>query len=320
LGVVVLLLVLVGCTPLTSRHLGIRPDEPIFDENACSQRMATIDACYEFKQYEKYTLELEEAYHSRATQNRFWIYASGTTALGTAAATAGVAALAASSSGTLVLLPIAGAFASSVFAVVDNPTLADIYTIAAGKLETAVQVAEARLTVGSGGSSRYSDSKACADAYVYLRGAVADAKNDLERARTDAAAAALQRSAAQVKQLNTVVNEIQDQHVEQALRNAVITDIDISTPADGKGREVKLTVSNVKGCPSIAPGKLNVQLDKQTLSLSSIGCGLDGSSMIVKFIAPDTLPTTGDHSPTLLLVGTQTVIPNVSGKKLKYTP
>src|SRR5437879_486417 len=77
-GAVVLSWVLVGCS-IAPQHFGIRPDEPVF----------TIDratACQEFVAFAKYTQELQEAYHSRATQNRCWIYASGTTGLGTMAA------------------------------------------------------------------------------------------------------------------------------------------------------------------------------------------------------------------------------------------
>ena len=191
-------LLFVGCT-MTPRHLGIRPDEPPFHGEDESRSCA----CEEFTKYAQYTQELQEAYHSRATQNRFWIYASGTTALGTAAATAGVAALAASSSGTLVLLPIAGAFASGVFGVLDNSTLADIYTNAAARLETARQEAEAKLVTDDDGN-RFTNQPECASAYNHLRKAVADAKNDLERARTDSTSAALQRLAIQTRQFNEI--------------------------------------------------------------------------------------------------------------------
>ena len=62
-----------------SEHFGIRPDAPTFSQEA--------SACSEFEGLVNYSVALQEAYHSRATQNRFWIYAAGTVALGTVAAT-----------------------------------------------------------------------------------------------------------------------------------------------------------------------------------------------------------------------------------------
>jgi len=310
--------VLAGCTTMTPHHLGIRPDEPSFT-SAGSKRASVCD---EFKEYAEYTQRMQEAYHSRASQNRFWIYASGTTALGTAAATAGVAALAASSSGTLVLLPIAGAFASGVFGVLDNPTLADIYTIAAGRLETARQEAEAKLELGgTDGKNRYANGKACADAYNHLREAVGKAKNDLERARTDSASAALQRTAAQADQFNKVVKQAQDQQTALDVQNGEITAV---TPreivADGQEKEVALTVSKAD-FSAIGFEKLKVRLiDKQMLSVSSIGPGADASSYLVKFMAPAKPPTEGvtEYSPTLLVGSTQTAIRAKSGVTLQY--
>lgn len=55
---------------LFPQHLGFRPDEPkvVKDNNGCA----------EYIEYVGYTQKLLEAYHSRATHNRVWIYVSPT--------------------------------------------------------------------------------------------------------------------------------------------------------------------------------------------------------------------------------------------------
>src|SRR5262245_42172685 len=90
---------------LMRQHFGIRPDEPkiVIQSN---QR-----DCSEYLTYVSYSQQLMEAYHSRATQNRGWIYVAGITGLGITAASGGLAAAAAVGVGTLGLLSISGGFA-----------------------------------------------------------------------------------------------------------------------------------------------------------------------------------------------------------------
>ena len=64
-----LALILAGCgttsrSDLFRHHFGIRPDEP---------KIVTTDTCAEYIEYAGYAQQLLEAYHLRATQNRWWI-------------------------------------------------------------------------------------------------------------------------------------------------------------------------------------------------------------------------------------------------------
>src|SRR3954468_18616864 len=59
-------------------RIGFRPDEPLITPRA--------DPCDEYKTFAAYTLNLKEAYRTRTTQNRTWIYVAGLTGLGVAAA------------------------------------------------------------------------------------------------------------------------------------------------------------------------------------------------------------------------------------------
>ena len=99
---VALLCMLSGCATLP-RNMGIRPDEPVMDTSA--------DACDAFNSYATYAQGLQESYHSRASQNRGWIYVAGILGLGVMAASGGLAAAASVGAGTLGLLSISGAFA-----------------------------------------------------------------------------------------------------------------------------------------------------------------------------------------------------------------
>jgi len=177
-------LLLSGCT---AANLGIRPGAPVFNDEE--------PACRQFAELVNYSQTLQEAYHSRATQNRWWIYAAGTLALGTAAAAGGLG-LAGGAGLTIGLLSLSGGFASGFFAYIDNPTLADIYTLSANQVGDALSKARGEL--------RYDNEKgtlepaSCQEALKTLDNAVTLAKSGLESARTDSAAAAVARGKAQL--------------------------------------------------------------------------------------------------------------------------
>jgi hypothetical protein len=308
-GAVVLSWVVLGCS--MGPYFGIRPDEPVFT-------VSRATACQEFVVFAKYTQELQEAYHSRATQNRFWIYAAGTTALGTMATSAGLAAASAASFGTLALLPIAGGFASGFFAVLDNPTLADIYTIAANRLATALQESDARLVLNEEGS-RYANQPACAAAHAHLRLGVTQAKIDLERARTDSAFAALQRVAAQTQRFNQLVAQSQAQAVTQAVQKGEITAIQPSEVVVGQEREFTLTVSNVN-LASIGFADVKVLIGTETRSVYWTPPDPNTGNYAVKFMAPTRLPVenTLEYRPVLVVGSTQTRVESGPGVILKY--
>jgi hypothetical protein len=191
------------------QHLGIRPDEPppatevLVAVGASTTRKAT--ACDEYVEYLTYAQQLQEAYHARATHNRSWIYAAGLLGLGALAASGGLAVVGAATAGTLGLLTISGGFSAGAFATVDNSTLAELYTIAANKVDAAL--AAARKT---GPAAPYVDADVsrCKTALDDLREKVSEARIELEEARTDSAKASLVRAAAALETLRKQVGTL----------------------------------------------------------------------------------------------------------------
>jgi hypothetical protein len=181
----------VACSPLYNAHVGIRPDPPVFAPEK--------SPCEQFKEMVDYGQTLQEAYHSRATQNRFWIYAAGTVALGTVAATGGLGAAGAAGL-SIALLSVSGGFTSGFFAIIDNSTLADVYTISANRIAEALTESRKQLAYGPAGP------EGCKPALDLLAAKVTAAQTDLERARTDAAVAAVIRARAQMDKLSQLIS------------------------------------------------------------------------------------------------------------------
>src|SRR5262245_12386484 len=109
LGLLVLSGVLAGCGTMMGASMGVRPNEP---------PITSVVDCAAYEKYAEYAQQLQESYHSRATQNRGWIYVSAILGLGVMAASGGLAAASAATAGTLGLLSISGAFAAGSFAAI----------------------------------------------------------------------------------------------------------------------------------------------------------------------------------------------------------
>ena len=166
------LLALLATTAACARlpaHLGVRPDEPVVLGTSLVQvkgadgRLETVSSfCAEYLDYATYVQKLQEAYHSRSTQNRWWIYVAGITGIGVAAASGGLAVAAAASATTLALLAISGGATAAAFATLNNEALAQNYTTAANQLDKVLADAE-KLRLGTGevtiGSIRLGDVK-----------------------------------------------------------------------------------------------------------------------------------------------------------------
>lgn len=305
LGSVTLLMILASCS---YPRWGIRPDDPRYD-------IKQKNVCKEFEDYANYTLDLKEAYHSRATQNRSWIYVSGTTGLATVTATAALTAASSLSAGSLALVPIIGGFLSGVFAIADNPTLADIYTISANELGKALQKADEKLLTKNG--ERYADPAACASALVFLHQRVTETKNNLERARTDSAVAALQRATAQTQHLNQLAAEMQAQAASQAAQKGEITGIEPDTVIIGKPQEVTLTVSNID-LSSFAIGEVKVLIGQVKREVSISPPDPQTGSYEIRFMPPDKPPIadTLKYAPTLQIGKAK--VESKEGKILEY--
>jgi chemotaxis protein histidine kinase CheA len=147
--------------------MGIRPDEP--------DPTVARDRCGEYQEYVKYAQQLQEAYQSRASQNRWWIYVAAVTGLGAAAATGGLAAAGAAGVGTLALLGISGGFAAATFGTIDNTELAKMYAHSANSVDRAIQKANVRFN----GMTRFEEAEAKR----------ARLKRQLDKAEKEAAAA-----------------------------------------------------------------------------------------------------------------------------------
>ena len=183
-------------------RLGFRPDDPSFT-------MTPADPCKALTEYIQYAVNLKEAYRTRATQNRTWIYVAAITGLGVAAASGALAAATAVAAGTLALLAISGGFTAAAFATIDNSELANVYTVAANDIGTALGNAEGRV-------ARCPFPEECKAELAYLIGAVTTARNMLETARTSSAAGALARATAQKKLLDEEIAKVQAQAEAQA--------------------------------------------------------------------------------------------------------
>jgi hypothetical protein len=174
-------------------RIGLRPDAPTFRVQGAVQQSDkdVVDPCTALQGYIKYAENLKEAYRTRATQNRTWIYVAAVTGLGVAAASGALAAATAVAAGTIALLAISGGFTAATFASIDNSELANVYTVAANNMGKAIANVEARVTRCP------SNQAECAAQLAYLTTAISNARNTLETARTSSAAGALVRATAQ---------------------------------------------------------------------------------------------------------------------------
>lgn len=301
-GIALLGLVFCGCA-----SVGWRPNEPALGKKL--DGTSTTEACDEYLAYDKYAQELQESYHSRASQNRFWIYGAGILGLGVVAASGGLAAAGAATVGTLALLSISGGFSASVFATIDNPTLADIYTIAANKVDTALRDARAKIPANRTGPT-------CKEALDDLRAKVSDARTRLEEARTDSAKAALQRAAAQQEALKKLAAEIQQvDDPTISVQNAVITAISPTTAVTAKAT-VTLTVTGGR-LNTVLERDMRVTVGAQQVDVTSRAPNpAVGGEWTVTFEAPP--GTAGAAYDVTLLVGpNRRPVSSAPGKKIQ---
>src|SRR5215813_1954340 len=195
---------LTGCASLNP-SLGIRPTRP-----DATYGVSTVDPCMRLDEYLNYSRDLQEAYHSRASQNRWWIYVAGTLGLVTIAVSGGLAAAAASTT-AIAIVAISGGFTSSFFAFLGNDVLAGNYTAAANSVDLAIAAA----------AVNKADSDQCAAAYVALVKGVSAASTQLEEDRTMSAAEALKRAntekATLSRQTDIAVKELQAAQTESSI-------------------------------------------------------------------------------------------------------
>ena len=233
-GLSILLLVcglLGGCASLRP-SLGIRPTRP-----DATYGESDVNSCMRLDKYLNYSRDLQEAYHSRASQNRWWIYVAGTLGLATIAASGGLAAAAVSTT-TIAIVAFAGGFYSSFFAFLGNGVLAGNYTAAANSVDDAVAAA----------AVNKADAEGCAAAYVALVKGVSAAATQLEEDRTTSAIDALKRANAEKAILSAKVDTLQAALTKSSVvvsSRPLITGTDPSSIDPASPVPVTLTVSNV---------------------------------------------------------------------------
>ena len=188
-------LIVIGATLTGCASLGIRPDRP-----GATYKLDSANSCNRLDEYLDYSRDLQEAYHSRATQNRWWIYVAGTLGLATIAASGGLAAAAVSTT-TIAVVAFAGGFYSSFFAFLGNDRLAEVYTTAANSVDAAIANASEIVNKANGD---------CAAAYVALVKAVSAAATQLETDRTTSAEAALIRAKLENAALKDALKDLQE--------------------------------------------------------------------------------------------------------------
>jgi hypothetical protein len=297
LGLIALLaLTLAGCAGHSRRddtwaqHFGIRPDEPRVETGA--------DSCAVYAQHATYAQQLQEAYHSRASQNRFWIYAAGIVGLGAAAAAGGLGAAAAAAT-TIALVSVSGGFAAGTFAAINNSDLAKIYTIAANKIDTTLLEADHVLQAPPGHN--------CVAALRVLKDGVSEARVMLEQARTDNAVGALIRAKEEQKILVKLAESIEEANPTRVTMPSSITDVQPNPlPPLGAAttRDVTLTVENIQ-LDRVAQSDVKVVIGGgDPIPVTTVTRGPKEFSYVVTFRAPDNRPDPAQASyPVMLLVG-----------------
>jgi hypothetical protein len=221
-------------------RVGFRPDDP---------RIGVVKpgepACDALNEYVRYAVNLKEAYRTRATQNRSWIYVAAITGLGVAAASGALAAATAVAAGTLAVLAISGGFTAGVFVSIDNSELANVYTVAANDIGTSLANTEARV-------GRCPFDEECRAQLAYLANAVSNVSNKLETARTSSAAGALVRATAQRTLLDQEIARAQAQgRVKEAAEKGEMAAKD-ALVAEAAEREATVLGEKAKEAPADA--------------------------------------------------------------------
>lgn len=298
LGCLVLASTLSGCARFP-QHLGIRPPEP--------QILVTAAPCEEYEVYAKYAQELQEAYHSRASQNRGWLYAAGILALGVAAASGGLAAAAAVGAGTLGLLAVSGAFASGSFATLNNEALALSYTVAANSIDQALKETRAQLAFTDANDRKKGyTSSSCAAAFPMLVAGVSDARTHLEVARTDNAAGAMARAKDQLKILKEEIAAVEAADITRVVVTSTIVDIAPLEPAKpAAATSVKITIQHIN-LSQVGLEEVKVVFGSKRFPVDSIARpDANPTTYALTFTAPAVPPDAGktEYRPVVLLQG-----------------
>lgn len=310
-SLLVLVGVLSGCATMPL-NMGIRPDEPPIKIKIDGK---PADVCVEYESYATYAQGLQVSYHSRATQNRAWLYVAGILGLGVMAASGGLAVASTAAAGTLGLLSISGGFAASSFAVLNNEALAMSYTVAANNVDQALRDSRERYLVAG----------SCSAALQILIAGVSNTRTHLEVARTDNAAGALARAKDQMDLLTKQIAAVQTVDLTHVTLTGEVVSVAPLNPgekdADGKPTKtaVTITVKNVK-LDQVSLGDVKVAFGSRVLPANAVAKKPDAdATYTVTFTAPATKPDDADtkYLPILILQD-KTRVPAKEGQAFVY--
>ena len=303
-----LVMVLSGCS---KEIYGIRPDEP----DVTKQK-----PCVGYSDYSKYAQKLQEAYHSRATQNRNWIYVAGILGLGISAVSGGLAVATSVSASTLGALAIGGGFAGGTFATINNDALAVSYTVAANSVDETLTNSRAMLMLTPGQQTPPYSDESCNAALRILFNGVSNARKHLEVARTDNAAGALARAKDQLNLLNKQVTALQEADITTITTVAEIIDLQPHAPsAAANATSVTLTVrANLE--QGISLDDIKVAFGNKILNIDSIAkaSSNEPNKFMITFSAPAQKPGVTEVIPEIILLGGKFRLRCVDGLVFTY--
>jgi len=356
----VLVTVLTGCATFNTKDLswgsrmGVRPDAPAIED------LMKSAPCDRFSKYTQYAKDLEEAYRTRGTQNRAWIYVAALTGLAVAATSGALAAATAVAAGTLALLSISGGFTAGAFMTINNNQLANVYDDAAKEIGTAVANAEAHVwgvspapppaappatgaapatgatpaagaTAGQGDQSKDRKSaepppEVCSAQLAELITTVSQARNKLDTARTDSAEGALIRATAGQGALKDIIAAQTSPDVTGIRLDGQITKIDgaagpFSVPAGGK--LVPLTVTNAP-LDQVAPADIKIAFGSKVIDMGAPFPTKKGAYEYEVMLQIPAKPPDGDgvktYMPAIVLGKAKKRIPAAAGLTIVYPP
>lgn len=334
----VLAAVLTGCATFNTKDLswgsrmGVRPDAPAIED------LMKSPPCDRFSKYTQYAKDLEEAYRTRGTQNRAWIYVAALTGLAVAATSGALAAATAVAAGTLALLSISGGFTAGAFATINNNQLANVYDDAAKEIGTAVANAEAHVwgvppapASASASASAAAPAAAappseamCSAQLAELITTVSQARNKLDTARTDSAEGALIRATAGQAALKDIIAAQTSADVTGVRLDGQITKIDgvagpFTVPEGGK--LVPLTVTNAP-LDQVAPADIKIAFGSKVIDMGAPFPTKKGAYEYEVILQIPAKPPDGDgvktYVPALVLGKAKKRIPAAAGLTIVY--
>jgi hypothetical protein len=329
----VLVTVLTGCATFNTKDLswgsrmGVRPDAPAIED------LMKAAPCDRFSKYTQYAKDLEEAYRTRGTQNRAWIYVAALTGLAVAATSGALAAATAVTAGTLALLSISGGFTAGAFATINNNQLANVYDDAAKEIGTAVANAEAHVWGVSPAPASTTPASAappseamCSAQLAELITTVSQARNKLDTARTDSAEGALIRATAGQAALKDIIAAQTSADVTGIRLDGQITKIDgvagsFTVPAGGK--LVPLTVTNAP-LDQVAPADIKIAFGTKVIDMGAPFPTKKGAYEYEVMLQIPAKPPDGDavktYMPAIVVGKAKKRIPAAAGLTIIYPP